>query len=207
MEIIEQFSDIVEKNFIHTFFSKDEEERKKQVVESASSIAEVMKKVGMNEEEILNIGIGESSICFVGTDKVVKLTSIDYGVPLSEYTSHSEYILQPLEEKIGPKIGWYQFRTIAEEKLDFTGITYDDVMEVYCHLRDDDYLWYDTKEGNIGRDKNGNLKLFDYGELIYIRDLPPYDQQKEIKSHIAKKPDLDEQYSRYLETKNNSVKK
>ena len=91
--------------------------------------------------------------------------------------------------------------------MDFTGITYDDVMEVYCHLRDDGYLWSDTKEGNIGRDKNGNLKLFDYGELIYIRDLPPYNQQKEIKSHITRRPDLEEQYLRYLEIKNNSVKK
>lgn len=207
MDIREKVSDIVENNFISVFFSKDKEERKKQVIESAGFIAEVMQSIGMNEEEILDIGIGESSICFVGTDKVVKLTSNDYGVPLSEYTSHSEYILQPIEEKSGPKIGWYQFRIIAAEKLDFTGITYDDVMEVYCHLRDDGYLWYDTKEGNIGRDKNGKLKLFDYGELIYIRDLPPYDQQKEIKSHIARRPDLEEQYLRYLEIKNNSVKK
>ena len=59
----------------------------------------------------------------------------------------------------------------------------------------------------IGTDTIVKLTSNDYGELIYIRDLSPYDQQKEIKSHITRRPDLEEQYLRYLEIKNNSVKK
>ena len=43
------------------------------------------------------------------------------------------------------------------KKLNLNGITNNDILSLYVQLRNDGYLWYDTKTENIGKDEEGNL--------------------------------------------------
>lgn len=139
------------------------------------------------------VGNGESSITFEYNNEIIKLTFMEYDnhKSLKEYVSHSRYILQPDAEEI-IELGYYNAKILKTKKLQIVNPEdlndSSDLMDMYCHLRDDGYLWYDTKLENIGKDKNGNIYLIDYGELIYINDLDDYKKKKEIDSHITRKP-------------------
>ena len=146
------------------------------------------------------IGNGESSITFEYNNEIIKLTFMEYDnhKSLKEYVSHSRYILQPNTEEI-IELGYYNAKILKTKKLQI--LTPEDLsasgalINMYCHLRDDGYLWYDTKLENIGKDEAGNLYLIDYGELIYINDLPEYKKQQELEAHFVKKEKLCEYYN------------
>lgn len=138
------------------------------------------------------IGSGESSITFEYNNEIIKLTFMEYDnhKSLKEYGSHSRYILQPNAEEI-IELGYYNAKILKTKKLQIVNpedlSASSDLMDMYCHLRDDGYLWYDTKLENIGKDENGNIYLIDYGELIYINDMDDYHKKKELDSHYLKK--------------------
>ena len=133
------------------------------------------------------IGSGESSITFEYNNEIIKLTFMEYDnhKSLKEYVSHSKYILQPEAEEI-VELGYYNAKILKTKKLKISDSS-DDLINMYCHLRDDGYLWYDTKLENIGKDENGNMYLIDYGELIYIKEMDDYHKKKELDSHYLKK--------------------
>ena len=111
---------------------------------------------------------------------------------LKEYVSHSSYILQPDAEEI-IELGYYNAKILKTKKLQILNSedlsASEKLIDMYCHLRDDGYLWYDTKLENIGIDENGNMYLIDYGELIYINEMDDYHKKKELDSHYLKKFD------------------
>ena len=150
------------------------------------------------------IGSGESSITFEYNNEIIKLTFMEYDnhKSLKEYVSHSRYILQPDAEEI-LDLGYYNAKILKTKKLKITNPddlnASADLLNMYCHLRNDGYLWYDTKPENIGWDENGNMYLIDYGELIYINDLDDYKKEKELSSHYIKKPSYCSYYDNYIE--------
>lgn len=144
----------------------------------------------------------EGSVVLSLNNKVIKITNrqYDYYKYLTEYVSNSRSILQPDSEAIVELVDLpYNMKILELEKLNTKGITYNDVMEIYFKLREDGYLWYDTRKENLGKDKNGNILLFNYGELININDLNYYDKKKKLNAHIRRKPELSLAYIRYQE--------
>lgn len=152
------------------------------------------------------IGSGESSITFEYNNEIIKLTFMEYDnhKSLKEYVSHSRYILQPEDEEI-VELGYYNAKILKTKKLQILNqedlSTSGALIDMYCHLRDDGYLWYDTKTENIGKDENGNMYLIDYGELIYINDLDGYKRENELSSHYIKKSSFCSYYDNYVEEK------
>ena len=144
------------------------------------------------------IGYGESSIVFELRNEIIKLTFMEYynHPSMQEYVSHSNAILQPNFEIIIDQVKQYEncAKIIGLKKLSLEGITYKDVLNIYIKLRNDGYLWHDTKLRNVGKDENGNVFLIDYGELIYINDLDSYYRNKELEVHKNRKPKLNQYY-------------
>lgn len=149
------------------------------------------------------IGTGESSITFEYNNEIIKLTFMEYDnhKSLKEYVSYSRYILQPEAEEI-IELGYYNAKILKTKKLQILNQEEEnissDLIDMYCHLRDDGYLWYDTKPENIGKDGNGNMYLIDYGELIYINDMDDYHKKKELDSHSLKKADYCSFYNKLV---------
>ena len=156
----------------------------------------VQKNLELSDLKI--IGYGESSIVFDLDNEIIKLTFNEYDnhPSMKEYVSHSSAILQPNFEIIIDKVKQYKYcaKIIGLKKLSLEGITNEDVLNVYTKLRNDGYLWYDTKLENIGKDENGNIFLIDYGELIYINDLDLYHKNKELEVHENRKAELNQFY-------------
>ncbi len=160
-----------------------------QVDKITSSLVDFCSKNNIANLKV--IGSGESSITFEYNNEIIKLTFMEYDnhKTLKEYVSHSRYILQPEAEEI-IELGYFNAKILKTKKLQILNqeeYTSSDLIDMYCHLRDDGYLWYDTKPENIGKDENGNMYLIDYGELIYINDMDDYHKKKELESHYLKK--------------------
>jgi len=143
-------------------------------------------------------------------NEIIKLTFMEYDnhKSLKEYVSHSRYILQPSEEEI-VELGYYNAKILKTKKLKI--LNQEDLsasgklIDMYCHLRDDGYLWYDTKLENIGKDEEGNIYLIDYGELIYINDMDDYKKKKEMAAHTARKPNQCAYYDKLVQARDISV--
>lgn len=152
------------------------------------------------------IGSGESSITFEYNNEIIKLTFMEYDnhKSLKEYVSHSRYILQPDDEEI-VELGYYNAKILKTKKLQM--LNQEDLsasgklIDMYCHLRDDGYLWYDTKLENIGKSEEGNIYLIDYGELIYINDMDDYKKKKEMDAHTARKPNQCAYYDKLVQAR------
>lgn len=162
-----------------------------------------MLKKNLNINNITKVSNGESSIVFEIRNEIIKLTFIEYKnyKSLKEYVSYSESILQPNYELINDKVKLYgsSAKFLILKKLDLKGITNDDILSLYIKLRNDGYLWYDTKIENVGKDEKGNLFLIDYGELIYINNLDEYNKKFQLEYHMNKKRDLCIYYSNLQE--------
>lgn len=163
-----------------------------QIQQLYNSLIDICKDIN----NIKVVGRGESSIVFEIDNQIIKISFIEYDnhPSLKEYVSKSDAILQPNFEYI-VNLGEYSAKIIGTKKLSLDGITNEDVLNTYIKLRQDGYLWYDTKLENLGKDENGNCYLIDYGELIYINDLDPYHREKELRSHSIKKNELDSYYN------------
>ena len=92
---------------------------------------------------------------------------------------------------------------MVSKKLNTTGITNNDIINLYVKLRNDGYLWYDTKIDNVGKDENGNILLLDYGELININNLDEYNTKLQLEYHRNKKRAL---YDYYLSIQDQILK-
>ena len=168
----------------------------------------ILKQKGYDINNAKIIGGGESSVVLECNEEVIKLTLMEYDnhKSIKEYVSHSSCILQPNEEYI-VNINPYNLKILFLPKLSLENITGEDVIDIYCNLRNDGYLWNDTKLENVGKDKNGNCLLLDYGELIYTKDMPLYKQNLELESHRISNGDFDKVYlerqNQYSEQLNN----
>lgn len=165
-------------------------------------INELKKICKENNSDLSNLDFleyGESSIVFELNNQIIKVTFNEYDrhPSMKEYVSHSSKILQPMFEKIidDVKLYGYSAKIIGLKKLSLNNISDEDILKMYVDLRDDGYLWYDTKSENIGKDENGVCYLLDYGELIYINDLDDYNMNKELETHRRVKSELDNYYS------------
>ena len=163
-----------------------------QLNELYISFISACKLHNINVEKIKPISSGESSIVFEVDNQILKVSFIDYDnhESLKEYVSKSSAILQPNFEYIVDLNKYYKAKILGMKKLLTDEITEEDVYKTYSKLKEDGYLWYDTKKENLGKDENGNCYLIDYGELIYINDLDEYHREKELESHRIKKPEF-----------------
>lgn len=112
---------------------------------------------------------GDSAFILIFDEYVIKIAG--YGRVMSDYVSHSNHIVQPIEEvnaedKSRPKARAI-YSVLLEEKLDLEHVGAFDVANAIRNLVRDGYAPLDIKESNFGWDKNGNLRLLDYGELFY----------------------------------------
>lgn len=149
--------------------------------------------IDLYEMEIL--GNGESSLCYGANGLVIKVTFTRYfDTTLTDYVSHSSAILKPLYEKDITTMLLFDPKIIVAKRLNVEGITMKDVVDLYVDLRNDGYLWSDTKIQNVGKDENGNIKLLDYGELIYTQSLSNISKIAAYKTHQNIKSDFDQAY-------------
>ena len=137
---------------------------------------------------------GESSLAFITGDKIIKFIPVDKGIKLTEYLKDSKYIVQPLVEetvsiKYPPNIYFidYEFdmSIVITEKLNTDKeITLTETLALAKKLLNDGYIWTDIKPKNIGIDKDGNIKLFDYGQLSNRRYDKNYSSNLELFNKI-----------------------
>lgn len=148
-------------------------------------------------DNIKIIGFGETSINFVNNDEVIRLTFIRYNNydTLKEYVSKCPKIAQPISERV---IGDTGASIIHMHQYDTDNITEEDIKDTYINLRNDDYLPFDLKPNNFGKDKEGNVFMIDYGELIYIKDKPLFLKKADLESHSIRCPEYDKMYKKYL---------
>ena len=135
-----------------------------------ANLLEEFKKYNFDLNNIF-VKSGETSINFIGKDVVIRLTYIRYNgyESISDYVKNSKSILQPKSEKI-IDTGSINYPTILIlDKLSVGDVTKQERDKIYIQLREDGYLFNDIEKlENFGRDRNGNIYLLDYGELIYI---------------------------------------
>ena len=143
----------------------------------------------------LQVLYGETSFNFIKDDIVLRVTFVRYSNydSLTEYLKNSDNILHPKYEK---KIDDTGATILLLDKLDTKNISNDEMMDVCFKLRDDGYLAFDLKKENFGKDKEGNIYLFDYGELIYIKNRPLFLQKLDLESYSIKCPLYDELYKK-----------
>ena len=179
-----------------------------KINELINSLKIVCEKNNSDLSNLHFVDYGESSVVFELNNQIIKLTFNEYDKhpSMKEYVSHSSKILQPNFEQIidDVKLWGYTAKILGFKKLSLDNITDEDVLNMYVDLRDDGYLWYDTKKENIGKDADGKCYLIDYGELIYINDLDNYNLNKELETHRIVKNELDSYYSSIKE--NNQYK-
>lgn len=179
-----------------------------KINELINSLKIVCEKNNSDLSNLHFVDYGESSVVFELNNQIIKLTFNEYDKhpSMKEYVSHSSKILQPNFEQIidDVKLWGYTAKILGFKKLSLDNITDEDVLKMYVDLRDDGYLWYDTKKENIGKDADGKCYLIDYGELIYINDLDNYNLNKELETHRIVKNELDSYYSSIKE--NNQYK-
>jgi hypothetical protein len=154
---------------------------------------------GSTIDSISLVHIGQDAIILECNNIIIKITNLDYGTnTLTEYIGHSNNILKPItEQKI--EIKERKVTVLTQVKLNTEKIKPSDSFEIYCKLRDDGYLWYDQKKENLGKDENGNLLLFDYGQLTYIKNMEPYLQERELDTHKNMFPELNKSYEQSKE--------
>lgn len=168
--------------------------------EDCKKIVETLKEVcqldGANINDIKLITIGQDSIVLESNNKILKITTLDYQtMSLTLYVSNSKNIEKPnIERPIS--VNKKKFTILSFNKLNTDKIKDIDVLEMYSKLREDGYLWYDPLKTNIGRDEFGNLLLFDYGQLIYIKDKDESIVKQELKSHKEMFKEFDEFYEK-----------
>lgn len=137
-------------------------------------ILNICQKNNIDVNSLYYLSEGESSLAFESEDKIIKFIPVNKGVKLTEFLKDSKHILQPLAEEIVPikypmpRGMFYEFdmSIIIEEKLNIDNtITISEALNIAKKLLNDGYIWLDIKPANLGRDSNGNIKLFDYGQL------------------------------------------
>ena len=178
--------------------------------EDYKKILETLKEVcaldNVNINDLKLVTIGQDSIVLEASNKIFKITNLDYQtMSLALYVSNSNHIEKPNIEKPilvnNAKIAILSFNKLKTDKIrDF------DVLDMYSKLREDGYLWYDPLKTNIGKDENGNLLLFDYGQLIYIKDKDQDFITQELNSHRKLFKEFDEYYRKAHEEVNTRTK-
>lgn len=186
--MIENMKGLIDENF--SYYRLTDEDKEKIVEE----LLIFCKENNIDTNNLEFISAGESSICYQADGLIVKVCFIDYHVSLTEYVKHSNVILKPLVEKVVNVSKFHNPHLLITKKLDTTNITDRDVFNVYCDLRNAGYLWRDTRACNLGRDESGDVLLFDYGELISIREMTNQERAREIRTHETIKPDYAEAY-------------
>lgn len=179
------------------------------------NILKVLKSYNFDLNNI-NVESGETSINFIEDNIVVRLTYVrykDYDT-ISDYIKNSKYILKPKYEK-SINTGSVNYPTIlVMDRLDIGSVTKKERDNIYIKLRDDGYIFNDAEKlDNFGKDKDGNIYLIDYGELIYVdpkqmNDSDLYKRtmynkkiEKELEYHSKKCKRLNSKYTRYRNLK------
>ncbi len=94
---------------------------------------------------------------------------------LTCYFKGSDNILLPINETqflTSDKnfFGKERYLTVyGQKKLNTEDISYEDLIRLYIRLREEDFIWRDIKLENVGKDQDGRVYLFDYGEIFNRR--------------------------------------
>lgn len=150
---------------------------------------------GINISDLNLKSYDENSITYEYKDMIIKIMPMDECkfCSVTDYVKNSNYILKPIDET-SIKLNSIDLKVLYFPKLFSENITDDDVIEIYCKLRDDGYLWEDLRKENLVYDKNGNLLLSNYNKLIYVNDVPLNLYQTYIEEHIKNYNELNNIY-------------
>lgn len=170
--------------------------------EIALNVEEVCKMVGGTINNAKLITVGQDSCVIECNGKIIKITGLFYDdMLLSEYVSRCDSIIVPLYEKnfCANVYDMNLFVTVLLfDKLDTKKVSWYETEQMYIKLREAGYIWSDPRPENIGRDENGQLKLIDYGQIIYINDKSEYFRKKEIEVNENRYPTFARAYNDYI---------
>lgn len=176
--------------------------------EIKSKLKKFLIKKEINVSDLKLISSNENYALYDCKDIIIEIININECKyrSISEYVNNSNYILKPLDETL-IKIDSLNLRVLYLPKLYSNNITDDDVIDIYCKLRDDGYLWEDLRKENLVRDEDGNLLLINYNKLIYINDVPINIYQSYIDDHVKNNLDLDKIYMKRKKLKEHQKNK
>lgn len=176
--------------------------RQNLLLEIVLNVEEACKMAGGTFDNAKLIKVGQDSCVIECNNKIIKITGLFYDdMFLSEYVSRCDSIISPLYEK---NVGVNVYDTnlfvtvLLFDKLDTKKITWYETEQMYIKLREAGYIWSDPRPENIGRDENGQIKLIDYGQIVYIKDKSEYFSKKEIEVNENRYPTFARAYNDYV---------
>ena len=167
-------------------------------------IESLCKEHNLTTKDLILVNKGGDAITFQLDNKIIKLTFtyLYRAKSLTDYVSHSNYILKPDKEIMVDINNEFVCAHILEtRKLDTSKIREKNVIDLYIKLREEGYLWEDTRARNIGMDIDGVIKLFDYGELICLHYLKPKEAEQKLYYHVNYKTYYNDEYAKRLTRK------
>ena len=136
------------------------------------SIVRLCQKNGINPNNLKVLG-NHKAVLELGNNNWILKIGPNYFNEFLDANSverSGNLINRPIASALIDERGIYRIDLV--ERLDTSTITKQDVLRMHCLLRDRGILWTDLKTSNLGRDKNGNIKLLDYGQ-VYDKEVNP----------------------------------
>ncbi len=154
-------------------------------------------RLGINVSDLKLIMLNENYALYDYKNTIIEIVDIDdcRFSSIKEYVKKSNCILKPIDETL-IKIGSKELRVLYLPKLYSDNITNDDVIDIYCKLRDEGYLWEDARKENLVHDESGNILLANYNKLISLYGIPINIYKSYIDDHIKNNPMLDKIYEK-----------
>lgn len=176
--------------------------------EIKSKLKKFLIRKEINASDLKLLTIEKNYVLYDYKDTIIEIIYVDdcRFSSISEYVKNSNYILKPLDETL-IKMDSINLRVLCLPKLYSDDITNDDVIDIYCKLRDDGYLWEDVRKENLVRDETGNILLANYNKLTYINNVPINIYQFYIDEHARNNPDLNKIYMKRKKLKDHQKNK
>lgn len=163
--------------------------------EAVEKFQKALNKKGISLSSLKLVESRKNFLLYKYNDMLIELNPIDYHgkKSLKEYISNSNYILKPLDETT-INLEFAKIRITFLPKLSFESITSNDLIELYCKLRDDGYLWNDPKIEDMCKDEEGNCLLLNYRSIVYVNDLDLVMYRGYLDTHIETSGELNKIY-------------
>lgn len=163
--------------------------------EAVEKFQKALNKKGISLSSLKLVESRKNFLLYEYNDILIELNPIDYHgkKSLKEYISNSNYILKPLDETT-INLDFTKIRITFLPKLSFENVTNNDLIDMYCKLRDDGYLWNNPKIEDMCKDEEGNCLLLNYRSIVYINDLDLVMCRGYLDAHIQDESELNQIY-------------
>ena len=190
-ELIEEINN----NYIFQRLIERSEVKVEDIIEN---VKEICDEIGCDYTNVKVIGHGESSITLDIGNQVIKISTLPVNQDMINETDGLVADAKNLKTIQVNKYGDVNIYTM--EKLDISGITEADVIDMFCKLREKGYVWGDLRTDNLGRNSNGDIQLLDYGQIFKEGS---HDADFTLRNMVS--PDIVKKSEIYLNNKNTNV--